>query len=173
MKIEVIRGDITRFEGDAIVNAANETLRGGGGVDGAIHRAAGPRLLEACMQFPVGNDLSMTTRCPAGGAVVTPGFDLKAKHVIHTVGPRYYRHSPERAADLLAQAHGASLLAAEGHGFKTVAFPAISCGVFAFPIPDAARIAVSVMREKDWNIEAVTFVMFTEETYEAFKAEVG
>ncbi|HTX03004.1 MAG TPA: O-acetyl-ADP-ribose deacetylase [Candidatus Acidoferrales bacterium] len=136
MPIEVVVGDITRIPIDAIVNAANERLRGGGGVDGAIHRVAGPELLEACRSF--GN-------CPTGEVRVTPAFQLPARHVIHAVGPIWSggAHDEDR---LLASAYRNALEAARELGAISIAFPAISTGVYGFPRDRAARIAIAQMR---------------------------
>ena len=132
MPVEIVVGDITRIAVDAIVNAANERLRGGGGVDGALHRAAGPELLEACMRYP---------GCPTGEVRVTPAFKLPAKFVIHAVGPVW--HGGNAGEDeLLASAYRNALLAAAGAGARSISFPAISTGVFAFPRERATRIAL-------------------------------
>lgn len=136
--IEVIQADITTLEVDAIVNAANETLLGGGGVDGAIHRAAGPELLAACEKIP---ETRPGVRCPTGEARITAGFKLPARHVIHTVGPVW--HGGNQGEDeRLASCYRDSLLLAREHKLRSIAFPAISCGVYRFPPARAARIAV-------------------------------
>jgi len=132
MPIEVIVGDITRVEVDAIVNAANERLRGGGGVDGAIHRAAGPELLEACKAYP---------GCPTGDVRVTPAFRLAARHVVHAVGP-VWQGGNAGEDDLLARAYRNALTAAHAQGARSIAFPAISTGIYGFPRERAAEIAV-------------------------------
>ncbi len=129
-QVEVVRGDITKLEVDAVVNAANETLLGGGGVDGAIHRAAGPRLLEACRAIP---EVRPGVRCPTGEARITPGFQLPAQHVIHTVGP-VWRGGSRGEPGVLASCYRESLRLAEEHGACSVAFPAISCGVYGYPV---------------------------------------
>jgi len=136
--IEVIEADITTLALDAIVNAANETLLGGGGVDGAIHRAAGPELLAACRALP---EVRSGVRCPTGEARITRGFRLPARHVIHTVGP-IWRGGAQREAELLASCYRASLRLAEQHAIESIAFPAISCGVYGYPIEKAVAIAV-------------------------------
>lgn len=149
--------DITLLEVDAIVNAANERLAGGGGVDGAIHRAAGPRLLEACLALP---EVKPGVRCPAGQARLTPGFDLPAKHVIHAVGP-VYRGGRDGEAQILESAYWNALALARQHGLSTLAFPAISAGVYGFPLEEATDIGVAeVVRalRSDASLRHVTFV---------------
>ena len=141
--IKIIQGDITTLAVDAIVNAANQQMLGGGGVDGAIHRAAGPELYEACLKVP---EVRSGVRCPTGEARITPGFKLPAKFVIHTVGPVYYdgQHGePEK----LAACYRNSLTLAVENGCASIAFPCISTGVYGYPIEDAARIAVREVEE--------------------------
>jgi O-acetyl-ADP-ribose deacetylase (regulator of RNase III) len=136
--LRVVQVDITTLAVDAIVNAANERLLGGGGVDGAIHRAAGPRLFEACRAIP---EVRPGVRCPTGEARITPGFDLPARFVIHTVGPVWNGgHAGED--DLLASCYRNSLALAKEHGISSIAFPAISCGAYRFPPERAANISV-------------------------------
>lgn len=140
--IEVVHGDITALAVDAIVNAANERMLGGGGVDGAIHRAAGGELLEACRAIP---EVRPGVRCPTGEARITPAFHLTARYVIHTVGP-VWRGGQRGEPELLASCYRNSLALAADHGLRSVAFPAISCGVYGYPINDAARIATGEIR---------------------------
>ena len=152
-KIEIIQGDITRLEVDAIVNAANNSLLGGGGVDGAIHRGAGPKLLEECRG--IGG-------CPTGEARITGGYNLPARHVIHTVGP-IYRARPEDPG-LLSSCYSSSMKLAAANRVASIAFPAISCGVYGYPIDAACRIALDtacgVLLENP-SIENVIFVLFS------------
>ena len=140
--ITIVQGDITRQKVDAIVNAANTSLLGGGGVDGAIHRAAGPELLEACRKFP---EVRPGVRCPTGAARLTPGYHLPARYVIHTVGP-VWRGGSEGEAERLAAAYRNSLLLARAFKVLSIAFPAISCGVYGYPHDEAARIAVETIK---------------------------
>lgn len=140
--LDVIEADITTLRLDAIVNAANESLLGGGGVDGAIHRVAGPRLLAACRTLP---QVRPGIRCPTGEARITPGFRLPARWVIHTVGP-VWRGGTHDEADLLASCYRRSLRIAREHDVESLAFPAISCGVYGYPIERAVAIAVREVR---------------------------
>jgi O-acetyl-ADP-ribose deacetylase (regulator of RNase III) len=156
-------GDITRTAADAVVNAANEPLAGGGGVDGAIHRAAGPELMAACRSLPATHGV----RCPTGEARVTPGFRMSARWIIHAVGP-IHRGVPDDAR-LLASAIGAALDAAVEHGARTVALPALSCGAFGYPLHEAARIAVAVAREPR-DLDEVSFVLFDQQAHDAWQS---
>ncbi len=142
MPVEAIRADITTLDLDAIVNAANERMLGGGGVDGAIHRAAGPELLAACRNVP---EVRPGVRCPTGEARLTPGFRLPARHVIHTAGP-VWRGGSRGEAGLLASCYRNSLALARDAGLGSIAFPAISCGIYGYPIEEAATIAVREVR---------------------------
>lgn len=144
MTIEIIQADITTLRVDAIVNAANESLLGGGGVDGAIHRAAGPRLLEACRAVP---EVRAGVRCPTGEARITEGFDLAARFVIHAVGP-VWRDGERDEPKLLAACHRNVLELAREHPIDSLAFPAISCGVYGYPREAAAGLALAVLAEE-------------------------
>mmetsp|Transcript_6425 Transcript_6425/g.14294 ORF Transcript_6425/g.14294 Transcript_6425/m.14294 type:complete len:236 (+) Transcript_6425:72-779(+) len=157
------QGDITKYEGDAIVNAANQRMLGGGGVDGAIHRAAGPELLEACRQVP---EIRPGLRCPTGEARITGGFNLRAQHVIHTVGPIY--ETPAESAPLLANAYKNSLKLANEHNLRTVAFPAISTGVYGYPVHEAAQVSLKAVSENVGTVAEVHFVLFGMPTFNAF-----
>ncbi len=155
--IKIVQGDITTAEVDAIVNAANSRMLGGGGVDGAIHRAAGPELLAACRQVPAENGV----RCPAGQARITRAGNLKATYVIHAVGPRYGVDEPSDR--LLASAYQNSLDLAVSHGCRSIAFPAISCGVYGYPRREAAEIALSVCMRPEYEPVRIYFYLFSEE----------
>jgi O-acetyl-ADP-ribose deacetylase (regulator of RNase III) len=163
--ITLSTGDITKVHIDAIVNAANSSLLGGGGVDGAIHRAGGPAILAACKgiraeQYPDG--------LPTGHAVATTAGDLPARWVIHTVGPVYSRS--EDRSDLLASCHKESLRVADELGALAVAFPAISTGVYGYPLAEAASVAVDAVREADTRVEEVRFVLFSDAAHAAWRA---
>lgn len=165
MNVVVRQGDITRSEVDAIVNAANEYMLGGGGVDGAIHRAAGPDLLAACRNVP---EVRKGVRCPTGEARITPGFRLPAKFVIHTVGP-VWRGGGAGESGLLEAAYKNSLRLAHENGVRTIAFPAISTGVFRFPVTRAARIAVDTALKYGADLERIDLVCFDEETTRVYE----
>jgi len=159
--IEAIRGDVTSQEVDAIVNAANETLLGGGGVDGAVHRAAGPELLEECLGLG---------GCRPGEAKATAGYRLPARWIIHTVGPIWHGGT-QGEADVLRACHRNALALAQELGCRTIAFPAISCGIYGFPPELAAPIAVETVREHT-QLEHVRFVLFNDAVHAAFSAAV-
>ncbi len=158
--MEAIVGDITRLDVAAIVNAANNSLLGGGGVDGAIHRAAGPRLLEACRKL---------NGCETGEAKITKGFNLTAKYVIHTVGPIYHGSSEDRI--LLANCYRNSLSLAHENHLSSIAFPAISCGVYGYPLDKACEIAITTTADflKQYAIHLkVSFVLFSETNFKIY-----
>ena len=165
-KIGVLQGDITKLGVDAIVNAANSALLGGGGVDGAIHRAAGPELLERCRS--IGG-------CAVGQAKITPGYQLPATWIIHTVGPVWENgHSGE--PEQLASCYEECLKLAVQHQVKTIAFPAISCGVYGYPIDQAARIAIRTVLKflsHEQSIDGVSFVCFSDADYDAIVEVFG
>lgn len=164
-KIRVVQGDITTMAVDAIVNAANESLRGGGGVDGAIHRAAGPGLLEECETLG---------GAKTGEAKITAGYNLPAKFVIHTPGPIYDRYGKRKAEELLGSCYRESLMRAEENGVKTIVFPCISTGIFGYPKQEAARIAIATVTafllSHESCIAEVIFAVFSEEDREIYES---
>jgi len=164
MDIQAVQGDITVEEVDAVVNAANQALAGGGGVDGAIHRAAGHReLQEACQKLG---------GCPTGDAKATPGFGLRARWIIHAVGPRW-RGGDKGEAEQLASCYQRSLEVADELGAKSVAFPAISTGIYGYPPEEAARIAVETVRSTPTEVELVRLVAFDEATHRLYVDLLG
>jgi O-acetyl-ADP-ribose deacetylase (regulator of RNase III) len=168
VRIELVKGDITEQDVDAVVNAANSSLLGGGGVDGAIHRRGGPDILAECKriraeQFPEG--------LPTGQAVATTGGRLGARWVIHTVGPVYAKS--EDRSNLLASCHTEALGVADTLGARSVAFPAISTGVYGYPLEEAAAVAVAAVRGADTNVDEVRFVLFDDAAYAAFERALG
>jgi O-acetyl-ADP-ribose deacetylase (regulator of RNase III) len=164
MDIEVVRGDIVRADVDAIVTAANQWLAGGGGVDASVHRAAGAELLQA---------LRPLAPCPPGSAVVTPAFRLgpRITHVVHAVGPRYGEDEPSR--ELLASAYTSSLARCDEVGASSVAFPAISTGVYGYPLDEACTVSVAALRGAETSVERCVLVAFDHTTYEAWERALG
>ncbi len=165
-RIEIHQGDITRLDVDAIVNAANESLAPGGGVCGAIHRAAGPELAEACARIG---------RCPTGGARITPGFALEARHVIHAVGP-VWQGGTEDEAGLLAGAYRSSLDLAKRHALASIAVPALSTGVYGYPLGQASEIAVGTVGDwlaKEGGLARVVFCVFGDAAEAAYEAAIA
>lgn len=174
LSIEIVRGDITRDDSDAIVNAANSSLLGGGGVDGAIHAAGGRAILEACRVI---RSTTHPDGLPTGHAVITTAGDLPAQWVVHTVGPKRWEH-PDGGADLLAACHSASLDVASATGARSISFPAISCGVYGWSARDAAPVAVGAVRQ--WldshpgsGIDRVRLVLFNQDAFDAFSQAVS
>lgn len=160
--LQIVEGDITQQETEAVVNAANTRLRGGGGVDGAIHRAGGPRILEECRQYD---------GCPTGEARLTGGGDLKARYVIHAVGP-VYKDGRSGEAKRLADAYRNSLALASQQGIRTLSFPSISTGAYGYPMSEAARLALATVRDylkEHPEIRLVRFVLFGKPAYEAYR----
>ncbi len=167
-RLSIVSGDITKQSTDGIVNAANSSLMGGGGVDGAIHQAGGPAILEECRQI-----VSRQGRLPTGKAVITTGGNLKAKYVIHTVGPIW--HGGDKGEpELLASAYRESLKAATENKLTSISFPSISTGVYGYPVANAARIAVktvvSFLRKEVTPLKEVVFVLFDAKTYESYQS---
>ena len=166
MRVALLEGDITKIQVDAIVNAANTSLLGGGGVDGAIHRVAGPELLAECRTLG---------GCPTGEAKITAGYRLPAKYVIHTAGP-IWGGGDQGEPELLARCYRNSLALATKHQVRRIAFPATSCGIYGYPIPDACQIAVretTAYLETNDLPESVIFVCFGREIYDAYRRELG
>ncbi|MFD7678793.1 O-acetyl-ADP-ribose deacetylase [Streptomyces sp. NPDC060187] len=165
--ITLVKGDITRQSADAVVNAANSSLLGGGGVDGAIHRRGGPAILADCRRLRAGH---YGKGLATGRAVATTAGELDARWVIHTVGPRYARD--EDRSELLASCYRESLRVADELGARTVAFPAVSAGIYGWPMDDAARVAVETVRATRTEVEEVRFVLFDQSAYDAFEARI-
>ena len=162
--LELLAGDITALEVDAIVNAANRRMLGGGGVDGAIHRAAGPELREACAEVA---EIEPGVRCPTGQARITPGFGLRARYVIHTVGPVYRGPASAR---LLESAYRSSLKLGREHGLHSIAFPAIPCGVYCYPLGEAADSALRTCQAPCAGLARLVFALFDPAAQRAFAA---
>jgi O-acetyl-ADP-ribose deacetylase (regulator of RNase III) len=167
-RLAFVQGDITAQDVDAVVNAANSSLLGGGGVDGAIHMAGGPAILQACREL---RRTEYPDGLPTGLAVATTAGDLPARWVIHTVGPVYHR-DPDRAS-LLARCHASCLRVADSLGARTVAFPAISTGAFGYPLHEAAAVAVDAVREAETQVEEIRFVLFGLEAYDTYRQVAG
>ncbi|MFF4951121.1 O-acetyl-ADP-ribose deacetylase [Streptomyces chattanoogensis] len=165
--LTLVQGDITEQSVDAVVNAANSSLMGGGGVDGAIHRRGGPEILDECRDLRASR---YGRGLPTGAAVATTAGRLPARWVIHTVGPRFSRE--EDRSELLASCYRESLKVADELGARTVAFPAVSAGIYGWPMDDAARIAVETVRGTETSVEEVMFVLFDDRAYEAFAAQL-
>jgi O-acetyl-ADP-ribose deacetylase (regulator of RNase III) len=163
-RIELVKGDITRFAADAIVNAANHSLLGGGGVDGAIHRAGGPAILEECQELRA---TTLPDGLPTGQAVATTAGDLPARWVIHTVGPVWAKTIDH--TDKLASCYRESLRVADELGASTVAFPAVSAGIYGWPMDDAARVAVGTVAATPSAVELATFVLFSDAALAEFE----
>lgn len=169
MKIKIMRADITSLDADAIVNAANSSLLGGGGVDGAIHRAAGKELLEACREI---RRTAYPNGLPTGQAVITNGYNLKAKYVIHTVGPVYYIVNKDKCVKLLADCYKNCLKLAEEKNCKTIAFPAVSTGVYMFPIELSAKVVKETLQNyKSEIIKEIWLALYNPGDYEIYKKE--
>ena len=160
--IEIVRGDITAMDVDAIVNAANERMLGGGGVDGAIHEAAGRQLYKACLAIP---EVRPGVRCPTGQSRITPGFKLPARYVIHTVGP-IWRGGRNGEAALLASCYRSALTLARQHRLRSVTFPAISCGAYGYPFDEAAAIALRETSARVADFDRLILVAFDKDVYE-------
>ena len=166
-RLSIVQGDITQQTTDAIVNAANSSLMGGGGVDGAIHRAGGPAILEECKQI-----VARQGHLPTGQAVITTAGNMKARHVIHTVGPIWHGFSGSEA-ELLASAYRESLKLAAGNNLTSVSFPSISTGAYGYPIDEASRIAIKTVASflsKTTSIKEVVFVLFDSRTFDAYSS---
>ncbi|MFC1965359.1 O-acetyl-ADP-ribose deacetylase [Chloroflexota bacterium] len=165
-KLSIVQGDITRQTTDAIVNAANSSLMGGGGVDGAIHRAGGPAILAECKKI-----VTRQGRLPAGQAVITTGGNLKARHVIHTVGP-IWQGGSKGDPELLASAYRESLKVAAGNNLSSISFPSISTGAYGYPVAEAARLAIktvaSFLKEQSTSVKEVDFVLFDSATFGSY-----
>ncbi|MFC1988789.1 O-acetyl-ADP-ribose deacetylase [Chloroflexota bacterium] len=170
-RLLIIQGDITGQTTDAIVNAANSSLMGGDGVDGAIHRAGGPAILEECKQF-----VSRQGRLPTGKAVITTGGNLRAKYVIHTVGP-VWRGGTQGEPELLASAYQESLRIAAENGLSSISFPSISTGAYGYPIGKAAKVAlkalITSLKEETTSIKAVVFVLFSSDAFDTYSSVLG